>query len=48
MDLFKMELIPVKEHLEENKVFIDNPECLKSATMSVNFYKKGCSMLFCQ
>gem|GEM_PF-5693549 len=25
---YKMELIPVKEHLEENKVFTDDPDCL--------------------
>jgi len=35
-----MELIPIKQHLTENKVFTDNPACQESIYMSVNFYKK--------
>ena len=35
-----MELIPIKEHLEDNKVFTDNPDCQDSIYMSVDFYKK--------
>jgi ribosomal-protein-alanine N-acetyltransferase len=35
-----MEFIPVKEHLEENKIFTDNPDCQDSTIMSVDFYKK--------
>jgi RimJ/RimL family protein N-acetyltransferase len=35
-----MELIPIKEQLEDNKVFTDNPICQDSIYMSVGFYKK--------
>jgi ribosomal-protein-alanine N-acetyltransferase len=35
-----MELIPVKEHLEENKIFTDDPDCRDSVAMSVDFYKR--------
>lgn len=35
-----MELIPIKEHLEDNKAFTDNPDCQDSIFMSVDFYKK--------
>jgi len=35
-----MELVPVKEHLEENKVFTDDPDCQDGIYMSVDFYKR--------
>ena len=35
-----MELIPIKESLDENKEFISNPLCQESLTMSIDFYKK--------
>jgi ribosomal-protein-alanine N-acetyltransferase len=35
-----MELIPVKEHLEDNKLFTDNPDCRDSIVMTIDFYKK--------
>jgi RimJ/RimL family protein N-acetyltransferase len=35
-----MQLIPVKEHSEENAEFISNPLCQESIYMSINFYKK--------
>ena len=35
-----MELVPVKEHLEENKVFTDDPACRDSVAMLVDFYKR--------
>ena len=35
-----MELIPVKEHLEDNKIFTDNPDCRDSIMMTIDFYKK--------
>jgi len=35
-----MELIPIKERLEDNKEFTDNPICQDSIYMSVDFYKK--------
>ena len=33
-------LLPIKEHLEDNKEFIDHPLCQDSLPMSVDFYKK--------
>lgn len=35
-----MELIPVKEHLHENKEFTDHPDCQESIGMCVDFYKR--------
>ena len=35
-----MELIPIKERLEENEEFTSNPLCQESIYMSVDFYKK--------
>jgi [ribosomal protein S5]-alanine N-acetyltransferase len=35
-----MELIPVKQHLEENQEFLDNPECHDTIHMTIDFYKK--------
>lgn len=35
-----MELIPVKETLEENAEFISNPVCQESIVMTVDFYKR--------
>ena len=35
-----MKLVPVKEHIEENKQFTDNPKCRESIYMSVDYYKK--------
>lgn len=35
-----MELIPVKEHLEDNKIFADDPDCRDSIMMTIDFYKK--------
>ena len=35
-----MVLIPIKEHLDENKIFTDNPDCQDSIYMSVAYYKK--------
>src|ERR1700694_2320353 len=36
----KMELIPIKERLEENEVFISDPLCQESLYMTIDFYKK--------
>jgi RimJ/RimL family protein N-acetyltransferase len=35
-----MQLIPVKEHVEENPEFTSNPLCQESVYMSIDFYKK--------
>ena len=35
-----MELIPTKEHLEDNKIFTEDPDCQESILMTVEFYKK--------
>lgn len=35
-----MKLIPIKEKLEDNKEFTDNPDCRDTIFMSVDFYKK--------
>jgi RimJ/RimL family protein N-acetyltransferase len=35
-----MELIPIKEHLEENQEFIINPDCQESLAMTIDFYKR--------
>jgi len=35
-----MELIPVKESLEENEEFADNPLCQEATYMTIEFYKK--------
>jgi ribosomal-protein-alanine N-acetyltransferase len=35
-----MELIPIKEILEENEEFINNPLCLETIYMTIEFYKK--------
>jgi ribosomal-protein-alanine N-acetyltransferase len=38
--MIKMELIPVKEHLHENKQFTDHADCQESIHMCVDFYKR--------
>lgn len=35
-----IQLIPVKEHLEENRRFTAHPLCQESIYMSIDFYKK--------
>lgn len=35
-----MELIPIKKTLEENHEFFDNPDCLASLQMSIDFYNR--------
>jgi ribosomal-protein-alanine N-acetyltransferase len=35
-----MELIPIKETPEENKIFINDPLCHESLHMTIEFYKK--------
>lgn len=35
-----MQLIPIKEHLEENPEFTAHPDCQESIYMCVDFYKK--------
>ena len=35
-----LELLPVKEHLHENKEFTDHPDCQESIYMCVDFYKR--------
>ena len=35
-----MELIPIKERLQDNKIFTDDPNCQNSIFMSVEFYKR--------
>jgi len=35
-----MKLIPVKETLEENKHFAENPLCRETLEMTIDFYKK--------
>jgi ribosomal-protein-alanine N-acetyltransferase len=35
-----MELVPVKEHVEENDVFTSDPLCQESIYMSIDFYKR--------
>jgi ribosomal-protein-alanine N-acetyltransferase len=35
-----MELLPIKEHLYENKEFNENPDCRESLVQCVDFYKK--------
>lgn len=35
-----MELVPIKETLEENEAFVNHPDCRETINMSVDFYKK--------
>jgi RimJ/RimL family protein N-acetyltransferase len=35
-----MQLIPIKERLEDNEEFTSNPMCNESLQMSIDFYKK--------
>ena len=35
-----MELVPIKELLEENGAFVENPLCQDSIYMAIDFYKK--------
>jgi ribosomal-protein-alanine N-acetyltransferase len=35
-----MELIAIKENIEDNKVFTDDPDCKDSIYMSVEYFKK--------
>jgi ribosomal-protein-alanine N-acetyltransferase len=36
----KMELVPIKERLDENEEFINNPFCQENIYMTIDFYKK--------
>ena len=36
-----MELIPIKQYLDENPAFAANPECSESLQMTVDFYNRG-------
>ncbi|HEY4197232.1 MAG TPA: GNAT family protein [Mucilaginibacter sp.] len=35
-----MELLPVKEHLDQNTKFAANPDCQESLQMCIDFYKR--------
>jgi len=35
-----MELLPIKEKLEENETFLDNPWCREYLQMSIDYYQK--------
>src|ERR1700754_1024095 len=35
-----MELLPVKEHLEQNTEFAGHPDCQESLQMCIDFYKR--------
>ena len=35
-----MELLPIKEYLHQNEVFTNNPDCMESIGMCIDFYKK--------
>ena len=35
-----MELLPLKENLEDNTEFLDHPDCKESLPMSIKFFKK--------
>lgn len=35
-----MQLLPIKEHLEDNNEFIENPLCQDTLSMCVDFYKR--------
>jgi RimJ/RimL family protein N-acetyltransferase len=35
-----MELLPIKEQLNENKKFVDHPDCKENISMSLEYYKK--------
>ena len=35
-----MELLPIKEHLHENEVFANHPDCSESLGMCIDFYKR--------
>lgn len=35
-----MELLPIKQQLEDNQEFIKNPDCSDSLQMTVDFYKR--------
>lgn len=38
--IYPMELLPIKEHLHENKEFSDHPDCQENLGMCIDFYKK--------
>jgi ribosomal-protein-alanine N-acetyltransferase len=38
--LRSMQLIPIKEHVEENSEFTSHPDCQESIYMCIDFYKK--------
>jgi [ribosomal protein S5]-alanine N-acetyltransferase len=40
LDFMKIELLPIKELLEDNTEFLDHPDCMESLQMSVLFYAK--------
>lgn len=35
-----MKLLPVKEHLHENEIFTDNPDCKDTIFLTVDFFGK--------
>lgn len=35
-----MELIPIKQHLHENKEFTDNPDCGETIHMTIDFFNR--------
>jgi hypothetical protein len=35
-----MQLIPIKEKLEENEEFLHDPSCLETLQMTIDFYKR--------
>lgn len=35
-----MELIPIKQHLHENKEFADNPDCQETIYMTIDFFNR--------
>jgi RimJ/RimL family protein N-acetyltransferase len=35
-----MILLPIKEHIQDNKIFIDHPLCQETLPMTIDFYKK--------
>jgi len=34
-----MKLVPIQEHIEDNQVFVDHPDCKESIQMCVDYYK---------
>ncbi|HTK19562.1 MAG TPA: hypothetical protein VL442_08620, partial [Mucilaginibacter sp.] len=40
LSLRSMQLIPIKQHLEENPEFAAHPDCQESIYMCIDFYKR--------